>query len=442
MEESLEQVVSAIIDKWVNELIGKLLSAGSSAPQRGLWDRFKGGLHNLFLGRTGDLAKKYNPYYLKNKYGDDLGATESYRLTLSDYADVRSTIGRAESKIQESMILSESDSSKLRFVVLIRKAAEELKEKLVPVLSRYSGSAEALATGSREVDAADAAGKDDDEDVPSGATKIKPVVDITPASAASSSSSSKPADPGASSSSSSKPKPPVIHSFIGVMNDTIMFRKSGAILKPSQDWLSDGKLVSEQLPAAICWASNSFGSEISDDEKVERELKSTLPDFSGFEKKHSGGNSLIKSFLEKGSELKIGSPILKKKLIELGVSQEVLDMLNQEVVDKKKKAADEAAASSSGSEARKTLEDIYDGKNTKEEILKSIDDNLISKIAEQLSGTGKRTLKRLWKEYVGNASENIGDLRASIKRDLVSTISGWKLKGVNEDSINQIISGR
>ena len=139
MENEIEKELSDIIDGWMNDLINKLKSGSGSTPQRGLWDRFKGSIANLFYGRTGDRAKKNNPYYWQNRFGDDLGSEVKEWLTLEDYLKLRSIIDGFETDLQNKILLLEGGEN-LRIWWFLRKAAEDLKQKLLPVLSKYAGN--------------------------------------------------------------------------------------------------------------------------------------------------------------------------------------------------------------------------------------------------------------------------------------------------------------
>ena len=139
MENEIEKELSDIVDGWMNDLINKLKSGSGSTPQRGLWDRFKGSIANLFYGRTGDRAKKNNPYYWQNRFGDDLGSEVKEWLTLEDYSKLRSIIDGFETDLQNKILLLEGGEN-LRIWWFLRKAAEDLKQKLLPVLSKYAGN--------------------------------------------------------------------------------------------------------------------------------------------------------------------------------------------------------------------------------------------------------------------------------------------------------------
>ena len=197
-DKTLEQAAHEIIDQWIEDLIRRITSGDSSAPQRGLWDRFKGGLFNLFLGRQGKTAEKYNPYYLRNKFGDDLGVEESINLTLSDYANIKSAVFLTESKVADGVVVSEATYDKLKIVIMLRTAAKELKERLGPLLSKYSG-----VSVPAEPAAAETKPKDPD---PAGVAPSTKPKDPDPAGVA---PSTKPKDPDpAGAAPSTKPKDP------------------------------------------------------------------------------------------------------------------------------------------------------------------------------------------------------------------------------------------
>lgn len=442
--EGLEKEASDIIDSWVEELIGKLLSAGSEGSKRGLWDRFKGGLYNLFLGRTGSLAQKYNPYYSRNKYGDNLGVKEENALTLSDYNTIKTAIVYAESYVNRSLLIMESDSNKLKFVVMIRQAAKELKQKLMPILSKYSATAKNSEDGTSNTSEPAAmkkpevAGAEETKpDVPPKARSSTPTARSRPAAAKSRPKAKENTDLKKVEATPQAAPVNTVRSFVDVMKDTLTKKT-----EPNSEWINDGRLVPEQLPAIVAWASKNLGADISDDDKVDEKIKKEFPDFLGIER-HEGGNSLLKSFFNKGSAVGIAKKFLGDKAIaKLEVDEKaVISAMGENPKPPSKKDRPSPEGSSGGFLPR-VLEDIYGKAKNREEVLESIYDEVISKAKEIVKGNrNKGAFERKWSGYVKNAAFNLEELKEAIKSDLVKTIVSWEFDGVDEKAIRRIISG-
>lgn len=137
ISQIIKQEISQVIDQWVNDLVKEKL-AGPMSPnlQRGLWDRLKGTLSNIWHGRY----NQSNPNYWKNRFGDDLGVEESYSpsvFTLDEYKQLRNAVKEAEEVVKENA----ADVEKLRIVRMIRTAAEELKKKLYSIFIKSCSTA-------------------------------------------------------------------------------------------------------------------------------------------------------------------------------------------------------------------------------------------------------------------------------------------------------------
>lgn len=126
--------IDRAVEIWVSELIKTLTGTGSvpqtAARPRGIWDRFKGTLSNLWHGRY----DKNNPYKWINRFGDDLGvAEESFqieKLSLNDYRLLKETCLELERQINEV-----DGVESLRLVRLIRSAADKLKNDLKTIMA-------------------------------------------------------------------------------------------------------------------------------------------------------------------------------------------------------------------------------------------------------------------------------------------------------------------
>lgn len=149
-DSTIDAEVDSIVDKWVSELIASLTTGvgpghptdGTSlsppygqAQKRGLWDRFKGTLSNLWWGRD----HKNNPYRWVNKFGDDLGV-ESFlnSISLQDYKLLKETCDELEQQLNEV-----NGVENLRLVKIIRASAEHLKNYLKQALANTAAVATA-----------------------------------------------------------------------------------------------------------------------------------------------------------------------------------------------------------------------------------------------------------------------------------------------------------
>ena len=126
---ALSAEVDKLVDDWVQQLKDELVNP-NSPTQRGLWDRFKNTVANLWHGR---YNQKDNPYFWQNKLGDDLGAKhESFtprRFTLSEYQSLKDSVDLIEKAINE-----DADVGNLKIVKIIEKNALELKQKLKQII--------------------------------------------------------------------------------------------------------------------------------------------------------------------------------------------------------------------------------------------------------------------------------------------------------------------
>ena len=66
VEDELLSVIDQLIDSWISSIKNDILTGAQSfAASRGLWDRFKNFISNIFHG----YANQKNPYYAINEIG-------------------------------------------------------------------------------------------------------------------------------------------------------------------------------------------------------------------------------------------------------------------------------------------------------------------------------------------------------------------------------------
>ena len=132
-----------LVDDWISDLKKEIMT-GASTSGRGLWDRFKNWLSNVWYG-YGDPR---NPYYDINRFGyglgskpvdssskkekpsllpKDFGKRES-NTSLNNYKTLRETCESLEKS------LNEEEQSNLRLMQIIDKHAVILKEKIKQML--------------------------------------------------------------------------------------------------------------------------------------------------------------------------------------------------------------------------------------------------------------------------------------------------------------------
>ena len=129
---NIQKQVNQIVDAWVSDLKRTLINPMTPlAQRRGVWDRFKNTMSNMWHGRYNQT----NPYFWQNKLGDDLGATqESFNpnnLSLADYKSLRDICESLEEQLNEDV---PAGAENLRLVGMIDAKAQELKQKLMSIV--------------------------------------------------------------------------------------------------------------------------------------------------------------------------------------------------------------------------------------------------------------------------------------------------------------------
>jgi len=176
IEQRVKAAIAQVVDQWVNDLIKEKIVTPSidQKYQRGLWDRLKGSLSNLWHGRY----NQSNPNYWQNRFGDELGSqSESYDprvFTLHDFKEIKNAIESTEHLVENI----DPNTEKLKIVRVIRAAAEELKKKLFNIFAQScDGGADSSATPAAESQPPPKPdGAEEKED-----NKKEPYNDLTPA---------------------------------------------------------------------------------------------------------------------------------------------------------------------------------------------------------------------------------------------------------------------
>lgn len=130
-DKELYDQISKTVDDWVRDVLKSRFKERPSVGQpRSLWDKFKQGVTNWWWGPKGD---KYNPYVWRNRFGDELGVSESFNpsvFTLHEYKDIRLVVESVEKKFEDS----KDPFDNLRLMGIVRDAAETLKKLLFNAL--------------------------------------------------------------------------------------------------------------------------------------------------------------------------------------------------------------------------------------------------------------------------------------------------------------------
>ena len=134
--ESINSTIDQAIDSWIKSL--KMALVTQSPAKRGLWDRFKNTVANVWHGREGEA----NPYKYVNKFGDQLGQpekSESVLLHLSDYTELRTICESLEQLINEDENAL-AGTENLRLMQIIDQKAKQLKDALKNIVNRQNPS--------------------------------------------------------------------------------------------------------------------------------------------------------------------------------------------------------------------------------------------------------------------------------------------------------------
>jgi hypothetical protein len=128
----IQSAINKTIDDWVSQTVkDRFINRPVGLPKVSLWDKFKRGVANWFWGAKGD---KHNKHRWTNRFGDELGVSESFDpsiFTLDEYKEIRGVVDSLERRLDEvEQSEEEKEFGKLRLMGLIRSAADELKGML------------------------------------------------------------------------------------------------------------------------------------------------------------------------------------------------------------------------------------------------------------------------------------------------------------------------
>lgn len=463
--QALADAIHKIVDKWVSDLIGRLLSGDNSGPKRTLWDRFKGGVSNLMYGRD----NKNNPYYNMNRFGDDLGWRQTVRsecfnpgfMNLHEYAAIKSSIDEAEMKAEAILVQEEDAGGELRIVSLLKQSAEELKKSLNSFILGDDGAGKVTDVGTpppspepsaprkqneprtvrdRSVEPATAA-REEPPAKPMAAAEEKP---IEPTSAA---EEEPPAAPAEAEPTETKPtekegedelkKPAATRrsqpSFSNSLREAVKALKDGhtSSLTPEKSWLTpNGKISYLALPKAVAWLGLKSHINIEDDEQVKNELKKAIGDeFKGLPISKKEGNSLLKSLVSKLPEDSWAST-----LRDLGVDESLAEKMKT-----RKQPPVEQQSSDDGDKPSKILERIRDESSNLSVIVLAVKERIVKPVMKKTAN--KHALRDWWRNFV-ETDHDIDSFKKKIMNDgeseLISTLA--RVSGLEESDIMDLIA--
>lgn len=134
----IKKDIDNLVVQWTNDLKKQLYSGEAQVKPRSLWDRFKGGLSNLWYGRQ----NAQNPYYWRNRLGDELGVRQESRqfntlpFTLEEYKELREFFDTFEMQLKEEYEET-PQTANLRINQIINAKANELRQKLDNLLNQH-----------------------------------------------------------------------------------------------------------------------------------------------------------------------------------------------------------------------------------------------------------------------------------------------------------------
>lgn len=275
--------ISGVVDKWVSEVLrSRFLEKPQGQKPRSLWDKFKQGVANWWWGPNGD---KHNKYKWRNRFGDELGVTESFdpsAFTLHEYMEIRGLVDSVESRLDES----EEEFDSLRLMQIVRDAAETLKRMLYDALvGKIDGARPSATTSERPVAGGETPAASTAESPSTGAEGggVPPVKRVEdPRKAVSKAGPPSAAETGAGDAEetarlkaagrkSNSQRIKEAADEVAKMNDA-----QRHALKPEKDWVREGVVRKDRLPHLVTWMAMRTHRDPLNDEHITQELKHAL----------------------------------------------------------------------------------------------------------------------------------------------------------------------
>lgn len=454
-----------MVDQWLSDLIKYLAQGGSSAPKRGLWDRFKAGASNLFYGRD----NKENPYYYINRFGDDFGSEGSWRdstksecfnpgmFTLREYGLIKGAVEMAEAKAEQAFLLAEAEFGNLRIVSMLKQAATELKSK---ISSLILGSEAASDSGEASDDprpstrpapipgAEKRPGPSVPGPGPEPSTRPAPIPgsggkpsasepenktepSTSPATAAGSESKKSSSDDSEGEDKETKVVKAKKNTFLGSLEEAIRALRERRYdsLNPDASWLTKkGKLSAVGFPMAVAWLSMKNHVDISNDNHVERELSKAFgEEFKGMDK-IKGGNTLA-TYIVRWAPEGLG----ESKLKDLGVDEDVV----RKTIENYSKESNEVQEPKSNNK----LKDLIEKHDEIKGLISELENILIKPVFQKTPKEDRASFISWWKHFK-ETNDDLESLKIKMLNgddsELIDDLK--RISGLNQDEIIGMIS--
>jgi len=296
--QELKNQISQVVDLWVSDVVKtSFLEKPRNQQTRSLWDKFKQGLTNWWWGKNGE---KYNPYRWKNRFGDELGVSESFNpavFTLHEYSQIRVLVDSVETRLNES----DEEFDGLRLMQIIRSAAERLKEML---FSALNGKVQTYAPRGQKEPAEAAGGATQQPRTgpvqDPRATKAPKAEKAAPSAASGTQDATSSADVSASTPVKAEPSAAASPTQAGEGNkdpEALAMTRAGrktdrqrieeaaeevshmqkSDIKPDLSWLNGKSQVKkERLPHVLAWMAMKSHKNAMEDEHIKDELQKAL----------------------------------------------------------------------------------------------------------------------------------------------------------------------
>lgn len=280
--QELKNKINQLVDQWVSEVLrSRFLQKPHDIERRSLWDKFKQGLTNWWWGPEGDEKNKYR---WRNRFGDELGVTESFSpeiFSLQEYRDIKGVVDSVELQINEN----EEEFDNLRLMKIVRSAAEKLKDML---FNGLVGRVEEIPTQNSAVEERPKTPSSDDGAVGGGSggqggrtslvtdPRAKTAGPVTPAAGASAEDG---AASGAGKEDAAAPRKTNRQRIQDAIEEIVGMNSSdrAEALKPKQNWLDEGgRLKKDRIPYLLAWMSMKTHHDPLNDDDIRRNLKDAL----------------------------------------------------------------------------------------------------------------------------------------------------------------------
>lgn len=405
--------IAKVVDQWVSEVLrSRFLEKPQGQKPRSLWDKFKQGVANWWWGPDGD---KHNKYKWRNRFGDELGVTESFDpsvFTLHEYMEIRGLVDSVESRLDESG----EEFDNLRLMRIVRDAAESLKKMLFDALVNKVDEVRPPNKVAERPTGVGEAGGTDSPSAESGSVGVPPVKRVDdPRKATKDSKVSQPAVAD-TSSAPVEPSPEGENPKSQSSREaTTPNRKNNAqrikeaaeevakmsdaqkhALKPEKDWIKEGSVRKDRLPHLIAWMAMKTHRNPLDDEHIKQELEHTLGSEVGLGIPAKSGSleRYLRAELGSGFEEAMGKLGIKADGIEKDKESDKKSREPSELVPSKDKEASTPESREDKNEAEGLKAYLYEGDKPREvEAVARLVFDFIEKLSDGMDKDKKERLE-------------------------------------------------